>query len=167
MDNEEKKELATIAYESQMKASRDFAEEQKQEAMLTNYQFEIFDRKMAALHKAEKKPAKAIEPFHKYFVERYKKTLPDLCKTVFDERHSPKDYAIMICLIKEKFLLSFTPTHLYQSWYNFIGRKLEENYNAISNNYVERVVGEFDTFDLDYVNLKSSFEKALKANNIK
>ena len=111
---------------------------------------------------------KVVKPFTQYFLDKYREVLPELCKSVFNARNSQKDYAIMVCLLREKYLISFTPTHFYKAWYIFIGRTIPEgeNFNAITKNYIEREVGDFDVFDNDYKTLKKAFENELKTNKI-
>lgn len=120
--------------------------------------------------KPQIKPPKPIKPFEQYFAPKYREVLPELCKLIFNANNSQKDYAIMVCLLHEKYLLTFERANLYKSWYNFIERSFstKESFAAINNHFI-------DTFpayvcnesDIRYKQLKTAFEKALKDKNIK
>lgn len=116
------------------------------------------------------KPPKPIKPFEQYFAPKYREVLPELCKLIFNANNSQKDYAIMVCLLHEKYLLTFERADLYKSWYNFIERSFspKESFAAINNHFIDidpaYVCNESD---IRYKQLKKAFEKVLKDKNIK
>jgi hypothetical protein len=119
-----------------------------------------------------KKTPKPLKPFKEYFDEKYKETLPEICKTIFNANNRPKDYAIMASLLSENNLINIaiTPAHFFKAWYSFIGREIKEgeNFNAIKKHFDERDIFVFSNdSDKQYQKLNTAFEKALKDNKIK
>ena len=103
MTDEEKKEIAAITYESQLKANEDSVEQQKNEAMKRFVLIDIYDRKMAELREQQKKQKPVEEPkqFKEYFAEGYQETLPEALKIAFAKDKKTTKVLLIHALQKE------------------------------------------------------------------
>ena len=122
-----------------------------------------------------KKPqVKEILPFFKHLLHNEQEKLADLCISIFNKNKSPKDYAIMLCLLSEnKYIVIQNKGRkvFFEEWYKFINEPLpyKDNYIAINKHIVDKAANGFvfkDETDSDYCNLKEIFDKALTNNNL-
>jgi len=121
----------------------------------------------------DKRPIKAYKKQFPEYFDRSNESLSGICKRLFNN-NSPKDYAIMLCLLSENGLVTIANKQrktFFSAWYNFIGKQLpkRENYNAINKFIVDKAASGFvfkDEEDPDYCNKKLLFDKALKSNEI-
>ena len=119
----------------------------------------------------QQKGEKVIAPFHSHLNHSLPEELAEICKTIFNRNSSPKDYAIMLCLLSESGIVLIPNkkrTDFYLSWYSFIGEPLpkKNNFYGINKNIVDKSVSGFvfhDEADQDYCHLQSTFEQARKS----
>lgn len=86
----------------------------------------------------------------------------------FFNNHSPKEFAIMFCLLIKRGFLSIPDkrrSNYYNSWYNFINRPLPKrnNFNSI-NKHIEFSHDKglhFNEHDPDFKRLEQNFNQAL------
>lgn len=130
--------------------------------------------KTASLPIPQIKKPDSIKLFPEYFQPVHREILSELCKKLFNFNKSPKVYAIMFCLLTQKRLLHIPykrRSDYFKSWYNFIEKPFptRNNFEAINKHFLDvNAVGFlFDDCDVDYLNLKASFEKELTNNNIR
>lgn len=119
-------------------------------------------------HLLEKSKKFKIEPFPHY-IKKNSAEVSSLCKEIFNNNISPKEYAIMFCLLTDKGLIEIpnkSRKKYYIAWYNFIDVPLpkNENFYAINKYIVDKALNGLvfqDETDNDYVSLRATFEKAL------
>ena len=81
------------------------------------------------------------KPFPGYLLHPNPGLVAALCCKLFDTGHSPKDYAIMFCLLSQHGLIIIRERQrkfFFKAWYEFIGRGFsdKENFYAI-NKFIE------------------------------
>jgi hypothetical protein len=108
-----------------------------------------------------------INDFTDWLQHDHPEALAAFCKTIFDVKHRPKDYAVMTSLLRLNKLIDLHESHrrpFYESWYTFIGKDFPKsnNYHSI-NKHMEPYTFDFinDT-DPEYVLLRRKFEKGLQ-----
>jgi hypothetical protein len=120
-----------------------------------------------------KKPTQDNKQFFQYLIHDKPKELADICKMLFNNNNSPKEYAIMFCLLTQNDLLNIPDrkrTDYFKAWYNFIEKPFPDrnNFAAINKCFLE--INEtgflFDEYDYDYLKLKAVFEKTLNNKRI-
>jgi len=118
-------------------------------------------------------PPKFIKPFPKYLVHDKPDDLAAVCKTVFNQNESPKDYAIMLCLLSQLGFISIQDKfrkEFYESWYAFINIPLPKRSNFFSiNKHIDEKTANgfhFNEDDIDFLHLNENFSKALQNNNL-
>ena len=136
--------------------------------------------KVKWIHEKEAARTKAL-PNPGLHVEKHVKSFPDwlthkrpddlagICKKIFNKNESPKEYAIMLCLLSQNGCVSIADRQrkpFYEAWYNFINRPLPTNnsYSSI-NKYIQEKAANgfhFDVNDIDYLNLEKIFINALE-----
>jgi hypothetical protein len=117
-------------------------------------------------------PSDRIKTFPDYLVlssknshlKKDQQKLSEICKNLFNTNNSPKDYAIMLCLLSEKgfiLILNKQRTLFYIAWYKFIERDAPPNKNFCSiNKYIDDKASGFvfkDESDGDYRSMKNAF----------
>ncbi|HEY3372260.1 MAG TPA: hypothetical protein VGK10_15500 [Prolixibacteraceae bacterium] len=114
-----------------------------------------------------------VLPFPDLFIQS-KEKIGGICETVFNKNQSPKDYAIMLCLLSQGGFITTGNKQrkaFYKSWYNYIGRPFPKdcNFYPINKYIADKAANGFyfnDEEDMDYLNLKDAFDKALKKNKL-
>ncbi len=92
--------------------------------------------------------------------------LAAICEKIFNRHESPKDYAIMLCLLVEHKFIAIQNrgrSDFFRSWYTFINRPVPNNFEA-ENKHIDIKDGFcfYNDNDLDYKNLKMYFNKSLQ-----
>ena len=118
-------------------------------------------------------PELKVKPFSEYFVPKNQNELAEICKSIFNKNDSPKDYAIMLCLISQRgfvVILDKKRKDFFAAWYRYINRPLPKrsNFTAINKFMYEKIaIGfVFKNEDTDYYSLERAFDKALKNSGI-
>ena len=117
---------------------------------------------------------KTIKPFSEHLKHAKPIELANICQAIFNKNNSPKDYAIMLCLLSEKKFVTVpnkTRKPFYESWYRFINMKLpkDSNFTAINKHIDDKAYNGFafrDETDQDYRFLKDALDKTLKDNKL-
>ncbi len=115
---------------------------------------------------------KYIKPFPEYLEHEKQDKLAEICNNVFNKGHSPKEYAIMFCLLSDKGFITVPNrkrNNYYMAWYIFIHKQFPKrnNFYAINKFIFDKAAnGLFfnDESDPDYLQLKSTFDNILKTN---
>lgn len=120
----------------------------------------------------EKEATELIKTFPEYFVHAKAEALAVICKNLFNT-NSPKDYAIMVCLLTQNKLIHIPNRkqgQFFKAWYLYIGAPLPKNNNFTGiTNYFDEIGADgymFKEMDFDFLRIKPIFEKALIDNKI-
>lgn len=108
--------------------------------------------------------------FPNFLTNDKRKKLAEICKEIFAKNQSPKDYAIMFCLLTDEKFISIPErkkTRIYISWYNYIGDKIpkRKNFTAINKFILDKAGNGFvfkDEYDPDFIHLKEILIQKLK-----
>ena len=118
-------------------------------------------------------PDYLILPSNNGCLKKDQEKLAEICKNLFNANHSPKEYAVMLCLLSEKNLVSVPSKRrkdFFLSWYSFIDQPPPSNHNfSVINRFIADKGSSFifkDEADGDFRNLKNIFFKSLITNNI-
>jgi hypothetical protein len=118
-------------------------------------------------------PDYLILPSHNGRLKKSQEKLSEICKNLFNTNNSPKDYAVMLCLLSEKgytLILNKQRVDFYTAWYNFIDRPLPAKNNFCSiNKYIDDKAAGFvfkDESDGDYRSMKNAFYNVLSKMNL-
>ncbi len=117
---------------------------------------------------------KKIKPFPEYLLHEKRNELAEICKNVFNKGQSPKEYAIMFCLLSDKGFVTVPKNRRknhYMAWYIFINKPFPKNNNFYSINkfiFEKGINGLFfkDECDPDLLQLESTFDKIIKTNKL-
>jgi len=114
-----------------------------------------------------------IKPFSEWLNHKNPEKLASICRYVFDVRHSPKDYAIMLCLLHQYGYINLDEKHridFYDSWFAYIGKSFPKNHNYYAiNRYIDTYGGGFHMVDDDkpyYQNKQELFDWKLKTSRL-
>ena len=122
----------------------------------------------------KKTKVKDNRPFFKHLLYDKPEELSEICKSTFNKNNSPKDYAIMLCLLSEnKYVIipNKARKFFFEAWYKFINKQVpdKDNYYAINKYIIDKAANGFvfkDETDPDYCNLKEIFDKELINSNL-
>lgn len=125
------------------------------------------ERNQEALSLARPPIFKTIKNFPAHLIHKQPLKLAAVCKNLFNLHESPKDYAIMLCLLVEHKYTSIQDrkrSDFFRSWYSFINREIPSNFEA-ENKYID-VTKDGTCFyndnDVDYKGLKKFFNESLQ-----
>ena len=117
-------------------------------------------------HASREKPK--IKPFTEWLICKKPEKLAAICKYVFDAKHRPLDYAIMLCILHQYGYIQLHEKHridFYDSWYAFVGKPFPKNHNYYAiNKHIDTYEG-FHFINDDksnYKNIKDLFDWKLE-----
>ena len=129
---------------------------------------------LLSVNKDKGKEPKIVRPFFKYLLHAKPDVVAEICYSIFNKNESPKDYAVMTCLLSEKGFVVVRNKgrkDFFEAWYRYINMPLPKrsNFAAINKNIVDKAANGFvfiNEDDPDYLNLKEAFDKALVNSGI-
>ena len=118
-----------------------------------------------ALPEARPPKIDTLKSFPEHLIHKKPLKLAAMCKNLFNRHESPKDYAIMLCLLVEHKYVAIPErkrSDFFRSWYTYISRKIPTNFEA-ENKHIDAVDGLrfYNDTDKDYMDLKRFFNKSL------
>jgi len=101
--------------------------------------------------------------------------LAQICIDLFDKNHSPKDYAIMFCILSQDEKIDIPNkrrSEIFRAWYDFIDRPHPKNekYTAINKYIGEKSAAGFefsDIMDGDFRTLQDRYQKEINKSKNK
>ena len=108
-------------------------------------------------------------PFFNYLIHDNPLELANVCKSIFNKNSSPKDFAIMLCILSEKGLINIQNRNrkkFFEAWYQFINKQLplNRNFEALNKYIIDKAANGFvfkDETDMDFCSLRDIFTKSL------
>jgi hypothetical protein len=114
--------------------------------------------------------AKPVKSFPDWLKHDKRDELAVICKKIFNDNESPKEYAVMFCLLSSLRIILIARgqrKEFYKAWYAFIGKPFDpgSNYYAINKYIVEKPKDGFcfNGVEKDFSDLAIRFSEALES----
>jgi hypothetical protein len=134
----------------------------------SHYQDSMEKSNLLTINKNRKKD-KPEKLFHEFLNHNKKENFAKVCKELFNANNSPKDYAIMLCLLSEEGIVTIPNrgrSSFFSAWYKYIDKILPKNKNFYAiNKFIDDKSGNGFVFkdesDQDYCFIKNNLNKKI------